>query len=445
MKVRITITKPSNEEKKLWYDTPTEITIGRSQNCTCCIDDDPMISRMHAVLLVDPPAVRLKDLNSTNGVMINGELYGGMGNEKLLQATQLRDGDELMIGNTLLRVSLVEDVDAPETAPEPETVIRPTGTGPVQDARPHSRSTSSPLESAQPRVDINGAGLFGRSPVDLNLLAPAIPGYEISTFIGSGRTGSVYRALNLDTGQEVAIKVMFPELSFTRKMADSFRHGVDSLKSVAVPSMVKYLASGDVRVNSVYLATEYVPGPSLAARLDQAPNRILPLEQACIIFGHLCVGLNEALKHGLMHLDLRPSKILFEKETDNAGKIADIGMATIFSDAGLSVAGANIGEKNNLAYSAPELVQSAREPRPTADVFGAAALLYEMLTGVGPYNFTSADDATMVVARGDIIPLQQRRNDIPEPVATLIERCLLPDPDYRYQNCGDVAEALAAL
>jgi Serine/threonine protein kinase len=433
MKVRVAVIGPNNREKRFWYDSPVEITIGRSRNCACVIDDDFMVSRMHAVLLIEPPAIRIKDLNSTNGIVINGEMYGGAGNEKLLQAARIVNGDEIMLGNSFLRVALVDDADRPEMLVEPDTAVLPV-----------AQSTASTAVGVNPGRMMREDD-FARAPVDLNLLAPAIPGYEISSFVGSGRSGSVYRAVDLATGGDMAVKVMFPELAFTRKMADAFRQGVDEMKRFAHPSMVKYHASGDVRANSVYLATEFVSGPSLASVMDGKADERMSFERSWSIFSQLASGLGVAHRMGLLHLDMRLEKILFESKTSWSVKIADIGMARIFNEAGLSVAGVNMNTQKNLAFMAPEQVVKPREMKATADVFGAAAVLYALLAGRSPYNFTDDKEPYQTVAEGDIAPLNGLVPDIPDGMRAIVERCLLPDAESRFNNCEELSEAVARL
>lgn len=104
MNICLVLVKPDQQEEVLVFDKPTELTFGRSSACTCCLDFDPLVSRMHAVLLIDPPTVRIRDLNSTNGLIVNGELYGGPEGEKPSQTMELRIGDEVIIGSTIVQI-----------------------------------------------------------------------------------------------------------------------------------------------------------------------------------------------------------------------------------------------------------------------------------------------------------------------------------------------------
>ncbi len=106
METCLVIVKPDREEEILCFSKPTELTVGRSSACNCCLDFDPMVSRMHAVLLIEPPLVRVRDLNSTNGLIVNGVLYGGADGETTGQILELRNGDEVIVGSTVFRVEL---------------------------------------------------------------------------------------------------------------------------------------------------------------------------------------------------------------------------------------------------------------------------------------------------------------------------------------------------
>lgn len=417
MRVDITIVKPDLEEETLSFDSPAEVTLGRSANCVCCMDYDSMASRMHAVLLIEPPTVRIKDLNSTNGLVLNGEVFGGYGNEKLHVPQELRDGDELVIGRTVFRIHIDSGVEEDDNA---ASVV----------------DTKETFHGGHPATESSG---FSEETVSaLSSLVPEIPGYKISNFLGSGRTGSVYKGFRIDSGDCVAIKVMFPDLSFSPKMLESYRREMEEIKELKHRNLVKYLSGGSLREKNVYMITEYVNGEDLSAYAYKFPGHIVPVPVAVKIFRQMCSGLAYAHQKGVMHRDLKPRKVLLGKEGDNLiVKVSDIGLYKIFEDSGLVLQGA-IADAESRAYMSPEQMSDPHYAKASADVFSLGAIMYEMLAGVGPYNFPAGDETK---TRPPIVPIDERCADLPESLVVIIDRCLLPDPEERYRNCGDLFDA----
>ena len=109
MAVSVTILEPEQPERSLIYTGEASITVGRASQCGIRIAGDPLVSRLHALLLVTSPSVRIKDLGSRNGIIVNGMRFDGVVNQRLIKPKSLRDGDTVVMGRTVLRITISDD------------------------------------------------------------------------------------------------------------------------------------------------------------------------------------------------------------------------------------------------------------------------------------------------------------------------------------------------
>lgn len=116
MAVYLRIMEPGRPERTLTYTGVADVTIGRASGCDIRIDYDPVVSRFHAGLHLDPPSVLIKDLGSRNGISVNGMRFDGMVNQRIIKPRSLRDGDTIVLGRTVVRVSIVGAAGAPSFA-----------------------------------------------------------------------------------------------------------------------------------------------------------------------------------------------------------------------------------------------------------------------------------------------------------------------------------------
>ncbi|MCC8179846.1 MAG: serine/threonine-protein kinase, partial [Planctomycetes bacterium] len=196
--VSIVVTKPKSDPETLSVAEKAEFTLGRSSASNIRIDTDPMVSRRHALLSVDPPRIVIRDLESTNGIYVNKVKYGG--DSGRVGEVELKDGDSIRLGSTFITIA-------------------------VTDQRPPDlvHDTTAPDSTAG---------------------APAIAGYTMIRLLGIGGMGRVYLAKKLDTGERVAIKILDAEQAVSQKRADAFNREIAFTKSISHPNIVKFYAAG---------------------------------------------------------------------------------------------------------------------------------------------------------------------------------------------------------
>ena len=432
--VRLTIEKPERQPDVLTFEEPAEMTIGRCASCDYVLDFDPMVSRMHAVVLIDPPSVRIKDLNSTNGLTINGEVYGALSNQKIIQPLELRDGDEVRIGATVIRVNLVDDSAPTARVGQSDTLAVGTEQGRINSSFVEAESAPVGQAAQSPEETVT----------NLASVPPSVPGYSIVRPLGEGHMGNVYLAVANNGGKTVALKIISPAITFSKKMLDDFRREAAMASRVQHPNIAQLFGTGEIGNGGVFMAMEYVNGENLTSYLQRCPNRRIPLHNAYNLMLQLANALCHVHRQGFVHMDLKPGSVmLYDDNGRLRAKITDMGYAHLMDDTGIAPRGfAGSGDLDRLSYLPPEEVNQVGEAKTTADVFSLSAMFYEMLTGRVPYNFTPGGNNKGVVADADMMSIEEAMPGLPEPLVVIIERGLSTDPEARYQNCCDLLEAL---
>jgi serine/threonine protein kinase len=180
-----------------------------------------------------------------------------------------------------------------------------------------------------------------------------------------------------------------------------------------------------------FLVMQYVPGTSLADRLDQQESKRLPWRFAARCLADVTEGLVEVHRHGLVHRDIKPANILYHEER-RAAMLTDFGVAAYLADSG-SIGGTP-------AYMAPEGFDGDVSPK--MDVFSLAATLFHLLTGELPFRGDTLEEVRAAMIR-ELRPDDPRWANVPVPLERVLRAGLAADP-HRRPSLNDFAEALRA-
>lgn len=435
--VRLTVIKPDQQPEQSDYREPVEITIGRSSSNVICLDADPLVSRRHAVLSVEPPSVRIKDLNSTNGITINGEHFGAQSEQKLFNPLELRDGDEIIIGHTRIRIGVTEDDTPPrdgvvafDSADYPRITSRYVDADAVESAA--DRSADQTIFSA----DEDTARELGRLP-------PKIPGYIGARHVASGMFGEVYQAVSRQDGSVAAVKTFAPQAHLLREALDEMSREFEASRSVGHPNLARLFGVGQLEEGEgVFLAAEFVSGESLSQYLKNLRGRRVALHDAFNLMLHITGAVCRLHRDNLTHLDVKPSAIMvFQAKGRLTGKLTDTGMTGFLGKAGLLRQPYDGSDAEKLACLSPEAVGRGHAPAKTDDVFALTSIFYTLLTGFPPYRFTDGGDNRLVVERGDMLPVDDITPRLPEPLMELLEKGLAPKAEQRFQSACELLDA----
>jgi Tol biopolymer transport system component len=260
----------------------------------------------------------------------------------------------------------------------------------------------------------------------------SIAHYKISSKLGEGAMGEVYRATDSKLGREVAIKLIPEDFARDALRMARFTREAQVLASLNHPNIAAIYG-----VEDRALIMELVEGQTLSERIKQGP---LPLEEALDIARQIADGLEAAHDKGVVHRDLKPANIKITPS--GTVKLLDFGLAkaegpwgttTSIEDAPtLTVASTGAGViLGTAAYMAPEQARG-RNVDKRADIWAFGVILYEMLTGQQMFGGETVTDVLASVVRQD--PDLKR---VPEKVRPLLQRCLERDPKRRLRDAGD--------
>src|SRR5579863_2088360 len=259
--------------------------------------------------------------------------------------------------------------------------------------------------------------------------------YRLSSKLGEGGMGEVYRATDTKLGRDVAIKVIPAAFAQDADRMARFTREAQVLASLNHPNIAAIYG-----VEERALVMELVEGPTLAERIGQGP---IPLDEALPIARQIAEALEYAHERGIIHRDLKPSNI---KVTDGRVKLLDFGLAkalegeTLAGDASSSPTLSHLATQAGIilgtaAYMPPEQAKGKSVDR-RADIWAFGVVLYEMLGGKRPFRGELATETLAEVIKAEpdwsLLPA-----NMPPVIRALLVRCLRKDPKQRLQAIGD--------
>ncbi|MFF6783343.1 ABC transporter substrate-binding protein [Streptomyces sp. NPDC012510] len=245
-----------------------------------------------------------------------------------------------------------------------------------------------------------------------------VAGHRLLGRLGAGGMGVVYLARTA-TGSLVALKVLAAEYAEDEGFRERFRREVEVARRVGSPWAVP-LVDADVDAQAPWLATAYVPGPSLAeAVAAHGPFTEYGLR---VLGGRLALALGEVHRAGLVHRDLKPGNVLLAPD---GPRLIDFGIARAPEDTALTATGLVVGTPG---YLSPEQAEGRGGPAIGApsDVFSLGCVLAFASTGRPPFG-TGALDALLYRAVHDPADL----DGVPATLTALLSRCLEKEPARR--------------
>lgn len=258
--------------------------------------------------------------------------------------------------------------------------------------------------------------------------------YRIDATLGQGAMGVVYRAVDERLDRTVALKVLRLNLSAEERAeyAPRLQQEAKSAARLNHPNIITVYDCGDVD-GQTYLAIEYVEGKTLQQLLENgvkiSNGRVLKLA------GQLFGALAYAHEHEVVHRDIKPANLMLT--ADGRLKITDFGIAQLpASD--LTRAGTLVGSPR---YMAPEQIEGKKLDG-RADIFAAGIVLYEVLTGVRPFDGEHVATIAYRILHEQPTDIRSLNPEVSPWLAELVMRCLEKDPAKRFQTAREARSAL---
>jgi serine/threonine protein kinase len=260
--------------------------------------------------------------------------------------------------------------------------------------------------------------------------------FAILESIGQGGMASVFKAIDHQTGQTVALKCPFLAFESDPVFYSRFEREIELGRTMDHPGVIRMLAVD--RQTRPYAVMEFLEGETLWDRLQR--SRPLPIDEALSLATLTCDALEYLRQHGVVHRDLKPTNIMLCR--DGSIRIMDFGLASLGAGRRMTLMGA--AGLGTLDYMAPEQLKG-RPGDHRMDVYSLGAILYEMTTGRVPYD-DQPDPYSMMKARlvGDpTAPRKHNRELIPQ-IEEIVLRALAREPADRYQTANDLKRDLMA-
>src|SRR3954451_10858766 len=258
--------------------------------------------------------------------------------------------------------------------------------------------------------------------------------YRLEAKLGSGGMSTVYLARDQTLDRPVAVKVMHREMSEQADQLERFRQEARAVAKISHPNVVSVIDAGEDG-GYPYIVFEYVEGETLKQRISRIGA--LDVQESIAYAIEIGRGLSIAHARNLVHRDIKPQNVLIDDE--GRAKLTDFGISRQLEQDGMTATGRVLGTTD---YVAPE--QAMGHPvDPRSDIYSLGVVLYEMLVGQVPFHADSQVGVAMKHVNEELPDVQQRRPEISAAAALVVERSTDKDPAERYQQVGEMIDALS--
>jgi Tol biopolymer transport system component/predicted Ser/Thr protein kinase len=268
--------------------------------------------------------------------------------------------------------------------------------------------------------------------------------YEITSAIGAGGMGEVYRARDARLNRDVAIKVLPAHLADKPELRERFEREARTIASLNHPHICTLHDIGH-QDGTDFLVMEYLEGETLAQRLLKGP---LPLERVLQYAIEIADALDKAHRKGITHRDLKPGNIMLTK---SGAKLLDFGLAKLRQEAAhatplsqlptadaITAQGTILG---TLQYMAPEQLEG-KEADARTDIFAFGVVVYEMATGKRAFEGKTQASVIAKILETEPPPISSLQPMTPPLLDHVVKTCLAKEPDERWQSASDLCREL---
>ena len=268
------------------------------------------------------------------------------------------------------------------------------------------------------------------------LIGSRVLDFELKAILGSGGMSVVYRGQHRVTGQEVAIKVLPPELAVHEELKARFVEEARVLAKLEHPNIV-HLNNFTESGGRMCLVMQYVEGVTFESKI--VSHGKVPADEALRVTIEVCKGLEYAHSQGVIHRDIKPSNVLVR--SDGAVKVTDFGIAKMMGNSRLTSTGQTMG---TVRYMSPEQVRGKMADA-RSDLYSLAITLYEALCGTTPFDGENHFDIMQQHLRNKPPSLAKMGVAVPASLEKALFTALEKNADDRYVDAAAFRQALEAV
>ncbi len=271
--------------------------------------------------------------------------------------------------------------------------------------------------------------------------APTLEGYDITKKLGQGGMGAVWKAVQIGTGREVAIKTM-QMARISEEAKTRFGLEIEVTAQLDHPNIGR-LYESRLDDHLCFYAMELIDGNNLEDLNEKGPK--LSDRDALRLMEKVCRAVGFAHQKGIIHRDLKPGNIMLTR--DREPKVVDFGLAKLVehdkterkNDSKLTSDGTQLGTP---AYMSPEQVRADQTQIDTrSDVYALGVILYEMVVGDHPHGLDGSLFSLFTrIMTDEVRPPSKLRKDIPRDIEALLLKALAKNPADRYATAGELAD-----
>ena len=256
--------------------------------------------------------------------------------------------------------------------------------------------------------------------------------FELKKKLGKGASGTVYLALDTFSGEDVALKVLDPEIlssaDVDKTHTKQFMNEASLAGRLSHPHIAAILEAA-VHEGEGYIAIEYVPGGDLSQ--FTSPDKLLPVEDAFEIAFKCCGALDFAFRQGIVHRDIKPANIMVVSGTNI--KLVDFGAAYLHKALDTQIT--DIGSP---LYMSPEQIRGQPLGH-HSDMFALGVVLYELFTGRRPYDNPAIGELFDMILHMHPVAPSALRPGLSKDVDPILLKMLAKSPAERYPTWAELA------
>jgi serine/threonine protein kinase/tetratricopeptide (TPR) repeat protein len=248
--------------------------------------------------------------------------------------------------------------------------------------------------------------------------------------------GRVYKAIDREISETVALKVLSPDICLDDKMIERFRNELKLARRISHKNVCRTYDLGNCE-GAYFFTMEFIPGDNLRSIIRMMGP--LSPARALAIAGQVCDGMAEAHRLGVVHRDLKTSNIMIDHE--GSARITDFGIALGPETKGLTDRGALIGTPE---YMSPEQIDGENVDH-RADIYSLGIILFEMMTGRVPFEGNTPLSVALMQKTARPPDPRELNARTPEALSNVISKCLAKDQGGRYQKIEVLAAELHVI